>query len=114
MGTLPVSHDGARYVVTYKDIYCDYDVAHFLARKHEQAPTYQNFKAFLTTQTGKSIKQFHSDRGGEYHDEKFLAHNLFGTSAVGDFTLTANSFYTRRTSPFIKYTPNEVTARRRT
>ena len=57
---------GYLYFVTFTDDLSRYGCVYLIKHKSEVFEKFKEFKNFAEKQTGKSIKQLQSDRGGEY------------------------------------------------
>lgn len=57
---------GARYYIIFKDVFSRYKMAYFLKQKSESEDSFKHNIKRLFTDTGKRIKVFRSDNGGEY------------------------------------------------
>ena len=74
-GPLPIqSREGYRYWVTFID-----DMSRFMAvvplrNKFEVFNAFKRFQAYAETQTGRKIKGFRNDKGGEYISNAFKLH----------------------------------------
>jgi transposase InsO family protein len=57
---------GKRYWVTFIDVGSRRPFVYFLRQKSEAAEALRGFQHLVETQTGRKIRGFRSDRGGEY------------------------------------------------
>jgi hypothetical protein len=62
----PASTSGAKYLVTYKDDATRFTWDDFLARKEDFFQSFLRWKARVEKETGRKLKVFRSDGGGEY------------------------------------------------
>jgi hypothetical protein len=62
---------GYSYFVTFTDDYTRYGQVFLIKHKSEVFEKFKEYKNFAEKQTGKSIKQLRSDRGGEYLSTEF-------------------------------------------
>uniref|UniRef100_A0AAV1TZQ1 Integrase catalytic domain-containing protein n=1 Tax=Peronospora matthiolae TaxID=2874970 RepID=A0AAV1TZQ1_9STRA len=63
---------GKRYFVTFIDDKSRYCVVYLLKSKSEVAAKFMEYAAMAETQTGKRVKYFQSDNGGEYKSDKLV------------------------------------------
>lgn len=61
----------ALYFVTFIDDYSGKTFAYTMKRKSEVIDKFKSFKSFVERSTGKTIKMFRSDGGGEYTSNVF-------------------------------------------
>lgn len=61
------------YFATFIDDYSRYVVVMFIKRKSDTLAAFKVFKALMENKTGKTIKRFRSDRGGEFLSNEFTA-----------------------------------------
>jgi transposase InsO family protein len=66
------SLSGCEYYLTFIDDQSRNTWIYFLKAKSEVFKRFQEFKALVENQTGKRIKVFHSDSGGEYASIEFV------------------------------------------
>ena len=59
------------YIVTFADDHRLYGYVFLIKHKSEVFEKFREFKNVAENQTGKSIKHFRSDRGGEYLSQEF-------------------------------------------
>lgn len=72
MGDMEIQSIGhARYCVTFIDDFSRKVFVVFLKHKSKVFDEFKKFKSFVQKQTGKSIKKFRSDSGGEYESNAF-------------------------------------------
>ena len=67
----PASLGGSRYVCTFTCDHTRYVWVYFLKSKDQTLKTFWSFKTMVENLTGKQIKFFHSDRGGEFTSKEF-------------------------------------------
>ena len=65
---------GESYFVTFTDEAKAWSEVEVLKKKDQTFQAYKNFEAWLETQFGTSVKEFHCDGGGEYINGLFDAH----------------------------------------
>ena len=66
-GPMPVrSHNGCLYWATFIDDASQWMEAYELAKKSDLFAAFSQFKALVEKQTGRNIKCFHNDEGGEF------------------------------------------------
>lgn len=70
-GKLPESFSGYRYFLTFIDDFSRKVFIYFLKYKSETFEKFKNFRTLVENQTGKKIKKFRSDNGGEYFGTDF-------------------------------------------
>ena len=68
---LPLGFGGAKYLVTFTDLYSRLVTAYPIKEKTEVLTRFEHFYAFVRTQTGKEIKAVRVDGGGEYTSNLF-------------------------------------------
>ncbi len=74
-GPLPVqTREGYRYWVTFIDDKSRYWVVVPLRSKADVFDAFKRYQAYAETQTGRKIKAFRNDKGGEYVSNEFKAH----------------------------------------
>ena len=66
------SHSGYDYWITFIDDCARYKAAMPLKRKSDAFDAFKTYKAWAENQTGKKIKKFRCDKGGEYMSKKFI------------------------------------------
>lgn len=66
-----VSIGGSKYFLTFIDDASRKTFVYFLRSKKEVLKAFQDFKAFVETQTGQKLKRLRTDNGGEYVGENF-------------------------------------------
>ena len=66
------SHSGYNYWITFIDDHSRYKAAVPLKRKSDAFDAFKTYKAWAENQTGKSIKKFRCDKGGEYMSNEFI------------------------------------------
>lgn len=72
-GLLPVhSIGGHLYYINFIDNFSRNTWIYYLKHKDEAFEVFKEFKALIENQTGKRIKVFRSDNGGEYMANKFI------------------------------------------
>ena len=81
-----ISHTGKRYVAFIIDVFTRYIWAIFLKSKDEFFNAYVIWSNFISRQTGKLPKRFHSDGGTEFHRSEFT--DLFNEHGT-EFTSTS-------------------------
>lgn len=62
---------GAKYLLTFIDDYSRKVFVYFLKQKSDVLNTFVDFKVFVENQTGRKIKTFRTDGGGEYCSKVF-------------------------------------------
>ena len=62
---------GTRYYVAFIDDYSRFTFVYPMTRKDQVFDRFMEFKKLAELQTGKLIKRFRSDGGGEYDNQKF-------------------------------------------
>ena len=67
------SVNGYEYYVLFIDDYSRRTWIYFMKTKNEVFKKFQEFKALVENQTGRKIKVFRSDNGGEYTSNAFVA-----------------------------------------
>ena len=65
-GPFVQSAGGAKYFVLYVDQESDFVVGYLMSKKSGQQDCYLHFRALMETRTGRKIKLFKSDGGGEF------------------------------------------------
>ena len=81
-GPFVQSAGGAKYFVLYVDQESDFVVGYLMSKKSEQQDCYLHFRALMETRTGRTIKLFKSDSGGEFTSLALAAdHAAHGTQA---------------------------------
>jgi len=88
-GPLPTSVGGAKYILTLIDDHTRYTHVYFLANKSDAFGKFQVFKNLVEKQTGKSIKIFRSDGGGEYINTDFK--DFFAKNGIRHETTVAET-----------------------
>ena len=74
-GPLPIqTREGYRYWVSFIDDKSRFWVVMALRNKSDVFAAFQRFQAYAETQTGRKIKAFRNDKGGEYISNAFKAH----------------------------------------
>ena len=74
-GPSPVkSLGGKQYYISFTDDKTRYTQVYLLALKSEAFKAYLSFQAWIKTQHDASVKQLHSDSGGEYLSSEFSTH----------------------------------------
>jgi transposase InsO family protein len=66
------SHSGYNYWITFIDDYSRFKAVVPLKRKSDAFDAFKIFKAFAENQTGRKIKKFRCDKGGEYMSNEFI------------------------------------------
>jgi len=66
------SHSGYNYWVTFIDDHGRFKAAVPLKRKSDAFDAFKKYKAWAENQTGKKIKRFRCDKGGEYMSNEFI------------------------------------------
>ena len=66
------SHSGYNYWITFIDDYSRFKAVVPLKRKSDAFNAFKTFKAFAENQTGRKIKKFRCDKGGEYMSNEFI------------------------------------------
>ena len=66
------SHGGYNYWITFIDDYSRFKAVVPLKRKSDAFDAFKLFKAFAENHTGKAIKKFRCDKGGEYMSNEFI------------------------------------------
>nr|KYP72522.1 Retrovirus-related Pol polyprotein from transposon TNT 1-94 [Cajanus cajan]KYP72574.1 Retrovirus-related Pol polyprotein from transposon TNT 1-94 [Cajanus cajan] len=67
----PSSNGGKKYFITFTDDFSRKTWVYFLQEKSEALSSFKSFKARVETESGKTIKSFRTDRGGEYCLDEF-------------------------------------------
>ena len=67
------SHGGYNYWITFIDDCSSFKAVVPLKRKSDAFDAFKRFKAYAENQTGKRIKKFRCDKGGEYMSNEFIA-----------------------------------------
>ena len=81
MGPFKVtSRNGYKWCVSYIDHYTEISSVYFLKNKGEQINAFKSFKAKIENQSGRKIKMFYCDGGGEYNSTEF--NNLLIKSGI--------------------------------
>ena len=74
-GRAPVeSKGGKKYYITFMDDKTRLTHLYLLRKKDEVFATYKEYEAWVNTQLSAKIKVLHSDQGGEYKGDEFVAH----------------------------------------
>jgi len=74
-GPAPVETKGGRkYYVSFTDDATRFTHLYLLRAKSDTFDAYQKYEAWCNTQLDARVKILHSDRGGEYMDNKFIEH----------------------------------------
>jgi len=63
---LPTSIRGYKYWVVFIDDYSRYRCEYFLRRKSDLFDAFKSYVAYAETHTGRKLKVFHNDKGGEF------------------------------------------------
>ena len=88
---------GYNYFVTFTDDYSRYGYVFLIKHKSEVLEKFQEYKNVTEKQTGKSIKQLRSDRGGEYLKfQEFLKANGIIHQKTPPYTPQLNGVSERR------------------
>jgi hypothetical protein len=66
------SHSGYNYWIIFVDDYSRFKAVVPLKQKSDAFDAFKKFKAFAENQTGKKIKKFRCDKGGEYISNEFI------------------------------------------
>ena len=66
------SHGGYNYWITFIDDCSKFKAAVPLKRKSDAFDAFKQFKVYAENQTGKKIKKFRCDKGGEYMSNEFI------------------------------------------
>ena len=63
---------GSRYFVTFTDDYTRYTYIYFVKHKNEVLAKFKEFVNMVKNCTGKNVKTFRTDNGGEYCSKEFV------------------------------------------
>ena len=66
------SHGGHNYWITFIDDCSKFKAVVPLKRKSDAFDAFKRFKAFAENQTGRKVKKFRCDKGGEYMSNEFI------------------------------------------
>ena len=62
---------GSRYFITFTDDYTRYTYIYFVKHKNEVLAKFKEFVNMVKNCTGKNVKTFRTDNGGEYCSKEF-------------------------------------------
>ena len=68
------SHSGYKYWITFIDDFSRFKAVVPLKLKSDAFDAFKKFKAFAENQTGRKIKKFRCDKGGEYMSNEFIGY----------------------------------------
>ena len=68
------SHSGYKYWITFIDDFSRFKAVVPLKLKSDAFDAFKRFKAFAENQTGRKIKKFRCDKGGEYMSNEFIGY----------------------------------------
>ena len=89
---------GARYYIIFKDMYSRYKTAYFIKQKSESEESFKHYINRLYADTGKRVKVFRSDNGGEFTSHSFafwLAQQGIKHQTCAAYTPEQNGFAER-------------------
>lgn len=67
----PISNGGKRYFITFTDDYSRKTLVYLLREKSEAFGAFKSLKAHVENESGRTIKNLRTDRGGEYCSKVF-------------------------------------------
>eukprot|EP00253_Pinus_taeda_P023604 PITA_23604 len=107
-GLMPVhSLSGYLYYITFIDDFSRKTWIYFLKHNDEAFETFKKFKALVENQTGKKIKIFRFDNGGEYMSNEFIGFfkkRGVNKETIVPYTLEQNSLAKRKNMYIVEAT----------